>query len=184
MVNVIKNIDLFDDIQKYDIILVGANTYHTMGNGFNRKIRVHYPSVYDADMETKYADKNKLGDVISVVCDNKIFVICYIAHGYNFRPDLKPDFLNYDALKDCIKKINIEYKGRKIASTILGHSKFEGNGDKNRIIEIIKNYSLDIDLTLYDYFQMRVPHEKAMKYGEIMNNENYTEEEKEKLFLI
>ncbi len=183
MVNVIKNIDLFDDIQKYDIILVGANTYHTMGNGFNRKIRVHYPSVYDADMETKYADKNKLGDVISVVCDNKIFVICYIAHGYNFRPDLKPDFLNYDALKDCIKKINIEYKGRKIASTILGHSKFEGNGDKNRIIEIIKNYSLDIDLTLYDYFQMRVPHEKAMKYGEIMNNENYTEEEKREIIL-
>ena len=183
MVNVIKNIDLFDDIQKYDIILVGANTYHTMGNGFNRKIRVHYPSVYDADMETKYADKNKLGDVISVVCDNKIFVICYIAHGYNFRPDLKPDFLNYDALKDCIKKINIEYKGKKIASTILGHSKFEGNGDKNRIIEIIKNYSLDIDLTLYDYFQMRVPHEKAMKYGEIMNNENYTEEEKREIIL-
>lgn len=183
MVIIIKDIDLFDDIQDYEVILVGANTYHTMGNGFNRKIRVHYPSVYDADMETNYADKNKLGDIVSVVCDNKIFVICYIAHGYNFRPDLKPDFLNYEALKDCVNKVNNQYKGKKIASTILGHSKFEGNGDKDRIIEIIESVTPDVDLTLYDYLQMRVPHEKAKKYGEIMNNENYTEEEKREIIL-
>lgn len=183
MVNIIKDIDLFDDIQNYDIILVGANTYHTMGNGFNRKIRVHYPSVYDADMETKYADKKKLGSIISVVCDNKIFVICYIAHGYNFRPDLNPDFLNYEALRSCIEKINIKYKGKKIASTVLGHSKFEGNGDRDKIIKIINDNSFDIKLTLYDYLQMRVPHEKAMKYNEIINNENYTKEEKREMIL-
>ena len=35
----------------------------------------------------------------------------------------------------------------------MGESRFDGNGDRNRILEIFNNTITDVDLTIYDYYQ-------------------------------
>ena len=36
---------------------------------------------------------------------------------------------------------------------MLGSSRFDGNGDKERIIKIFNDTIKDVDLTIYDYYQ-------------------------------
>jgi hypothetical protein len=35
----------------------------------------------------------------------------------------------------------------------MGESRFDGNGDRDRILEIFNNTITDVDLTIYDYYQ-------------------------------
>ena len=44
-----------------DIILHSCNCFHTMGGGVAKALRNKYPEVYEADLGTHYADKDKLG---------------------------------------------------------------------------------------------------------------------------
>ena len=74
-------------------------------------------------------------------------------NGINTRPDVKADFLSYDSLENCLKIVNVLYKGKHLASTLLGSSKFDGNGDKEKIRNIITTSLTDVDLTIYDYEQ-------------------------------
>ena len=81
------------------------------------------------------------------------FILCYVNNGINTRPDVKADFLSYDSLENCLKIVNVLYKGKHLASTLLGSSKFDGNGDKEKIRNIITTSLTDVDLTIYDYEQ-------------------------------
>ena len=154
MLNIIKDVDLYQDINKYDVILVGTNIYCNMSQGFQRKVMLNFPFVQDKNMCTKYGDETKLGTTLECKKDGKpTFVLMYINKG-NFRPDLKKDYLSYESLEKCLKVVNILYKGKNVACTILGASKYEGNGDKERILELISNNSNNINLTVYDYIQL------------------------------
>jgi hypothetical protein len=180
MVKIIKDIDLIDHINDYDVILVGINTYHAMGNGFPRKVRLKYPPTYTLNTSTKYGDINKIGNRISTT-GTPIFSLCFITHSYNFRPDLHPDYLNYDALENCIKTANIEFSGLNVATTMLGCSKFDGNGDKDRVMEILNRNSDKINLFVYDYVQMKGKIENAIRHLSIINNESYDKKKKDEL---
>ena len=154
MVKIIEGKDLYDEINKYDIILIGTNIYCSMSQGFQRKVMLNYPYVQDMNMETKYGDETKLGTIIECKKNEKpTFVLCYINKG-NFRPDLKSDYLSYESLEKCIKLINVLYKGKKIACTVMGASKFDGNGNKEKIIDILSQNSPNLDLYVYDYTQL------------------------------
>lgn len=172
MVEIVKDIDLIDDVDKYDVILIGTNTYHTMGNGFQKKIRLKYPDTYALNTTTKYGDKKKIGTRITTETKPK-FSICFITNGYNFRPDLSPVYLDYEGLEKCIKTANIEFSGLNIATTFIGCSKFDGNGDKNKVLEILKSNSDRINLYIYDYEQLDRNAEVATKYLSIVRNESY-----------
>jgi len=177
MVKVVKEIDLIDHIKDYDVILVGTNTYHAMGDGFQRKIRTRYPHTYKLNISTKYGDINKIGSRISTD-GTPIFSLCFITHGYNFRPDLNPDYLNYEALENCIKTANIEFSGLNVATTMIGSSKYDGNGDKDRIMEILNKNSDKINLFVYDYVQIGGNIECMIRYSNIVNNESYDKNKK------
>lgn len=58
------------------------------------------------------------------------------------------------------------YKGKKIATTLIGGSRFDGNGDKDKILTIIKNTCKDIDITIYDYYQLSKQEKKKLEYKE------------------
>lgn len=182
MITIIKDIDLINDIEKYDVILIGTNTYHAMGNGFQRKIRLHYPVTYDTNLLTKYGDKDKLGTRITCKKNNgPIFSLCFIVNGYNFRPDLNPDYLDYDALESCIKTSNYEFSGKKVATTMIGCSKYDGNGNKERVMEILSNNTKDIDLYVYDYEQLDRNIESVIRYRSVVDNKEYDRETKTEL---
>lgn len=181
MYTIVKDIDLINDVDKFDVILVGTNTYHTMGNGFQKKIRLKYSDTYNLNLTTKYGDKKKLGTTITTNATPKIS-LCFITNGYNFRPDLTPDYLDYAALEKCLKWANIEFSGLRVATTLIGGSKFDGNGDKGKILDIISNNSDKMQLFIYDYEQLDWSVEKVIAYLKIAKNKDYSKKEKIEIF--
>lgn len=172
MINIIKEIDLFDNVKDYDVVLVGTNIYCNLSQGFQRKVMLNYPYVQEMNMSTKYADKKKLGTILECKNEgNPTFLLLYITEG-NFRPDLKKDTLSYESLEKCIKLINILYKGMNIACPFLGSSRFDGNGDKDKILKIIENNSKNVNITIFDYEQksraeeLKETREKELKLKE------------------
>jgi hypothetical protein len=154
MIDVIKDVDLFEHVSDYDAVLIGTNTYCTMSQGIQLKIMLNYHYVYEKNLETKYADPEKLGTILECKSDGEpTFCLCFITNSYNFRPDLQKDFLSYETLEKYLRLVNLLYRGKKIATTLLGASRFDGNGDKDKIMEIFNNTIKDVDLTIYDYHQ-------------------------------
>ena len=54
MFKIKENIDLFNEINDYDAIIVGTNTYGMMSQGFQRDVMINYPYVQEKNMSTKY----------------------------------------------------------------------------------------------------------------------------------
>lgn len=167
MHQVIKYRDLIDDVELYDVILIGTNTYCTMNNGFQGKVRKKYNYVYDLNLSTKYGDKNKLGKRVTTKNTNPIFSLCFITAGYNFRPDLAKVYLDYDALENCLKTANNEFQGLRVATTMIGCEEFDGNGDRRKVVRMIKKYCDKIELYIYNYRQIKG---KAERLDEFKKN--------------
>ena len=156
MISIINDIDLYYEIgcKGYDYIIVPTNCYCTFPDGFGRKIRLNYPYVFEEEKKTKYGDFSKLGTILKINGkDSQNFIIMYINKGFNFRPDLKVDFLEYDSLEKAMKRINIEFAGKNIACPLIGCSRFDGNGDREKVIELLYKTTDKINLYVYDYFQ-------------------------------
>ena len=151
---IIKDIDLIEDVDKYDVILLGTNVYNTLGNGAQLAFRTKYPYIQDFNLKTQYGDVTKMGTILECYEENSpTIILLYITKGFNFQPHKEKDYLSYESLDKCLQLVNILYKGKKIASPFLGASKFDGNGDKDKIIDIMKRRLIDVDYTLYDYYQ-------------------------------
>lgn len=179
MMNVIKGVDLFDHFKEYDVILIGTNLYCTMSQGIQLKVMLNYPYVYDRNLETKYGDNEKLGTILECSSkDEPTFCLCFITKGFNFRPDLGKDYLSYEALEKCLKLINIKYKGKRVACPLLGSSRFDGNGDVDRIYEIFNRCTDNIDITIYDYFQKS----RAEEMKEVYEREKEAKKKDYKLY--
>ena len=72
--------------------------------------------------------------------------------------DLQAKGNDVDALK-----ANIEFSGLNVATTLIGCSKYDGNGNRDKVLEIILNNSNDMNLFVYDYEQIDNRSEKLMK---------------------
>jgi hypothetical protein len=183
MVQYIEKDNIFEEIDsgKYDYSLVSADCYCHFPNGYGRKVRLYYDYVFKKEMQTKYGDLNKLGTLFAVNGQkSQNFIILYIMKGYNFRPDKEKDYFEYDAFKKCMKKINIEYSGKKIICPLFGINKFDGNGDKEKIKQIIESNCDRINLTVYDYKQKTREEELKEEIEKLrkLKEENYDEYKK------
>lgn len=168
MINVIKDVDIYDHFSEYDVILIGTNLYCTMSQGIQLKVMLNYHYAFERNLETKYGDIEKLGTVLECKSEGEpTFCLCFITKGYNFRPDLEKDYLSYEALEKCLNLVNILYKGKNIACPLLGSSRFDGNGDKEKIYEIFNKTLKDVNVTIFDYFQKS----RAEEMKEVRDNE-------------
>jgi len=153
MINIVKDIDLYEHVGEFDAVLIGTNIYCMMSNGIQLNVMLNYPYVYNKNLETKYGDPEKLGTILECKSDGEpTFCLCFICTG-NFRPDLNKDYLSYDGLEKCLKLINILYSGKNVATTLLGASRFDGNGDRDKIMKLFEDTITDVNLTIYDYHQ-------------------------------
>ena len=152
MMEIVTGKDLIWDTDNYDVILVGTSIYNLLTQGIQSKLVVKYPDMKleDANNGTPYADIRKLGKRITIEGTPSISLM-YICK----YPHSKRVFLEYEALEKCLDSANMEFKGKKVATTVLGASRFDGNGDKDRCLDIIERHTRDIDLYVYDYEQLR-----------------------------
>lgn len=169
MIKIIKDIDPITVTDEYDVILVGTNIYGKLSNGWQLDVKYKYPLVHKANLDTRYGDTSKIGKFIAVKEDEKPTIcLLYINKSCNFRPDLKKEFVEYKSLEECLYRINIEYKGKKIICPILGSSEFDGNGDKEKLIDIFTRTCTDIEVDLYDYEQVGAKEKKLRDLKKIM----------------
>ena len=164
MVDIVINEDLINHINEYDAILISTNCYQSMRNGFQFEVSSKYPFIIERNYETKYGDENKLGTIME--CkekDSPLFILMFNTLLYNYRGDSE-DFFNYESLERCLRLINILYSGKKLATTMIGCTHFDGNADKNRILEIINRNVTKFNLTIYDYTQRKHREIKRKEY--------------------
>lgn len=155
MINIVKDEDIMGHIGEYDVILIGTNVYCTLSQGVQREIALNYPYVREMNFGTKYGDVDKLGTILECNVPNEPFIsLLYICRGYPCKKVTGDDYLSYESLERCLRLINVKYKGKRIACPFLGCSRFDGNGDKEKVLKLFEDIITNVDITIYDYEQM------------------------------
>ena len=172
MINIIKDKEPIWETDKYDVILVGTSIYNMLSNGFQSKLRLKYPYIEEINNSTNYGDLRKLGKRMTIQ-GKPIISLMYIAK----YPNSRREFIDYDALEHALSTANAEFRGKKVFTTMLGCSKFDGNGDKDKVLEIINRTANNLELDVYDYLQLEKRKEIALHFKKIKEFET-TEPEK------
>lgn len=155
---------LIEDVFNYDVILLGTGIHNALGNGFQYDVKINFPFVEESVKKTPYADPRKLGTV-TVINHKPIFCVGFIHKGA-YRKDINPIYLDYEALNDVLLLIDSNFENKRIGMTLIGCSQFDGNGDKDKVIELLNKLSDKNEYFIYDYQQR--------DYREI-NNEKWSE---------
>lgn len=154
MVNIIKDVDIMNHINDYDMVLIGTNVYCTLSQGVQREIALNYPYVRELNLSTKYGDISKMGTLIECKKENEpLILLLFICRGYPCKKVNGDDYLSYESLEKCLRLVNVMYKGKNIACPLLGCSRFDGNGNKEKVLKIFRETLTDVDITIYDYHQ-------------------------------
>lgn len=161
---VIKDVDPINFVNEYDVILVGTSISCSMASGFQGKLIRKYPYVDEANDKQPYKDNRRLGTRLTLEHEgNPIISICYISK-YNTS---KNPTIDYDALTNCLATANAEFKGKKVLTTVMGGTKIDGYGDKEKCLQIIKENTKDLNIDVYDYEQMTAQKERRKICGEV-----------------
>lgn len=168
MIQFIKDKDAIWETDNYDVVLLGTSINNMLTNGLQSKMRIKYPELDVANKSTNYGDTRKLGKRLNVG-EKPIVSLMYICK----FPRSNRETLDYEALEKCLVSANEEFKGKNVMTTILGTSIFDGNGDREKVLEIINRTCTDMNLTIYDYVQLRKRDEcykirgKMLTYGKL-----------------
>ena len=152
MIRIIKDRQLIEDVHNYDVILYGMGINNSMNNGFAYDIALNFPIVKETEDATGYGDIRKYGEINEVETESLLFCACY-SYNVGLKRKNNGEFIDYAALENCLHKIHNKYKGKHIASPIIGQDKYDGNGDKDKLTKLYEQVFSDCDITLYDFIQ-------------------------------
>jgi O-acetyl-ADP-ribose deacetylase (regulator of RNase III) len=137
------------DLLETDIkfIVHGCNAQGVMGSGIALAIKNKYPEAY-----TRYVDRHKnqpwqLGEIQVVKCSDKV-IINAITQEFYGRDGKR--YVNYDAVKEVMKRVNDIpkiYKATHIAMPMIGAGL--GGGRWDLISYIIETHLTDIQPVVY-----------------------------------
>lgn len=152
MIKIVNDKNLIFDVWNYDVILVPMSINNSMNKGFKYEVGINFPYVKEEQEKTPYGDNRKYGTVKPIQTDGLTFCLCYM-YVTPCAKKHKKDFVKYESLEQCLKQVGKLYKGKKIASPIMGSDECDGSGDKRAILSIYEKICDDMDITLYDYIQ-------------------------------
>ena len=154
MINIITGKEAIYEVDNYDVVLVGTSTHCMLNGTFQGKMANKYPKIVKVNNSTGYGDLRKLGKRITIDDIKPIISLMYIC-----TYPTKKSYVDYNALERCLKTANAEFSGKKIITTVLGASPFDGKGDKEKILDIMKKTLTDVDVDVYDYEMMTIREE-------------------------
>lgn len=131
--------DLVRDAKNFEVIVQGCNCFCTMGSGIALQIRKAFPEAFEADKTTIRGDKTKLGTITYYRNEKHPIVVNAYTQYYFGEKDTNAD---YEAIRQCMKRIKLQFKGKKIGMPRIGAGL--ARGDWN-IIEDIINEELDCE---------------------------------------
>ena len=171
MINIIKDKDPIWETEQYDVILVGTSIYNMLTNGFQSKIRYKYPDIVLYNNMTPYGNKVKLGTRLTWYDNKPVISLMYIAN----YPNSRRVFVDYDALEKCLATADAEFKGKRVMTTLIGCTPFDGNGERERVMAILDATVQGMKLDVYDYEQLDKWKERGIKLKELkaLDKEEY-----------
>lgn len=154
----IKDREPIYETEQYDVVLVGVSTHNLLNGNYQVKIGVKYPIVEKIYDMTPYADLRKLGKRLTFenLGEGKpIISLMFMCRSVRE----KGSYIDYEALEKCLTTANAEFKGKRIMTTIIGSTKFDGDGDRNKCLEIMEKCLTDVEVYVYDYEQISIKEE-------------------------
>lgn len=136
----------------FDVIIHGCNCFHTMGAGIAKAIKEEFPKAFEADKETKFGDRNKLGTIslatfqINEKADFLTVINAYTQFRTWRRGDSPP--VDYTAVDNCFYEIQKQFGYKHLRFGIPKIGTGLAGGDWKVISRIIENYLGQEDLTL------------------------------------
>lgn len=144
---------------EFDVIVHGANCFHCMGGGIAKQLADKYPQVKEADMQTEFCDRNKLGSysVATIEVNDTLFVVLNAYTQYKWSSG--SDVFEYDAFQKFLNKIYLyiqTYKaGGKLSIGFPMIGAGLAGGDWSRISKMIEEFSERVknfaDVTVVEY---------------------------------
>jgi O-acetyl-ADP-ribose deacetylase (regulator of RNase III) len=141
----------------FDVIAQGVNCFCTQKKGLAVEFVKNFRTdQYEMEQPQHKGDINKLGTIeYDYRFQNKgkelIVVNCYTQYSYAKKGEIGDLFLDYDALKLCVKKMNHIFKGKKIGLPKIGAGL--AGGDWALIQLIIETYLKDCEVTVVNFIK-------------------------------
>lgn len=134
---------------KFDVIIHGCNCFCTMGAGIAKSIREIFPEAYQADLNTEYGSKEKLGTISYVTVTRENHEIT-VVNGYTqYTSGSSGVLVDYDAVQLVMREVKNLFTGKRIGFPMIGAGL--AKGDWSVIEEIIKTELEGEDYTLVQF---------------------------------
>ena len=157
---VISGKDPIFETDNYEVILVSTSIYNILCNGFQGKMANKYAYIVEENNKQQYADTRRLGTRLTIKRNGLPTIsLLYVCR----CPQKGLKSLDYSALKKCLDTAALEFKGKRVLSTVLGASVFDGEGSKKRILRMMEKAFEDVDVDVYDYKQLALNEETKIK---------------------
>ena len=182
---IIKGKDAIFETDKYDVILIGTSVYDILSCGFQGKVARKYPHVAEANHKQNYGDLRRLGTRVTVEKEGcPIVSLLYICR----YPKKGLKSLDYDALEKCLATSAMEFRNKRIITTVMGASDFDGEGSKRKVLNMMRKAFEGMDVDVYDYPQGNIAKELSDK-KRLLNSIGVTDKKRrneilKQLFLI
>ncbi len=156
----------------FDVIIHGANAFHTMGAGIAKYIKQDFPEAYEADKKTVYGDKNKIGTFSEALIERNGHKFVVINAYTQFRFGGGVDNFEYDSFPKLLQSIKEKYGDKRIGLPLIGCGL--AGGDEPRILKMIKENFEGVDYKLVELDKNR-----KLKIVENTENSSNIQEEKQ-----
>lgn len=142
--------------EEFDVIAHGCNCFCKQKSGIARQMVEYFntnsPLLFPSEAYINTGNIGKLGNIefyADYIGTTTTVVNCYTQYRYGTNhPDGVYKPIDYNALALCMKKINHEFKGKKVGLPWIGCGL--AGGDKEVVKGIFEKYLQDVELTIVE----------------------------------
>ncbi|NNE66440.1 MAG: phosphatase [Pyrinomonadaceae bacterium] len=133
----------------FDVIVHGCNCFCTMGAGIAAVIKARFPEAFEADLNTKKGDHDKLGTISSARVKRDGLDLRIVNAYSQYRYSGGGVLVDYEAIRAAFATIAAEFPDSRIGYPLIGAGL--AGGDWNVISKIIDAELESLDHTLVKF---------------------------------